>query len=75
MKIYRVLDRDASIGEQEMLIGDIEDVRDFAIERIMNGWEDDDYNEDNVEEEFKDDDKMLKFLDSWGAIVEIVYNK
>ena len=75
MKIYRVIDRDANIGEQEMLIGDIYDVSEFAIERIMNGWDDDDYNEDNVEEEFKDDEKMLKFLDSWGAIVEIVYNK
>jgi len=67
IKIYSVIDRDDSSQKPTYYKG-IEELRDFAKDRLYNGWETD------VEEDDLDDDViMFDFLQNdYGVDIEVI---
>jgi len=67
IKIYSVIDRDDS-GQKPTYYKGIEELRDFAKDRLYSGWETD------VEEDDLDDDViMFDFLQNdYGVDIEVI---
>ena len=67
IKIYSVIDRDDS-GQKPSYYKGIEELRDFAKDRLYSGWETD------VEEDDLDDDViMFDFLQNdYGVDIEVI---
>ena len=67
LTIYKGVDRDDSTQEPIHFKG-IEALRDFAVDRLYNGWE-----TDVTEEDLEDDQKVLDFLQNdYGMDITIV---
>jgi hypothetical protein len=67
IKIYSVIDRDDS-GQRPIYYKGTEELRDFAKDRLYNGWE------TNVKEDDLDDDViMFDFLQNdYGVDIEVI---
>ena len=67
LTIYKGVDRDDSNQKPTYFKG-IEALRDFAVDRLYNGWE-----TDITKEDLDDDQKMLDFLENdYGMDITIV---
>jgi hypothetical protein len=67
IKIYSVIDRD-DVGQKPTYYKGIESLRDFAKDRLYNGWE-----TDVTEEDLDDDVIMFNFLQNdYGVDIEII---
>lgn len=67
LTIYKGVDRDDSTQKPINFKG-IEALRDFAVDRLYNGWE-----TDVTEEDLEDDQKVLDFLQNdYGMDITIV---
>jgi hypothetical protein len=67
IKVYKVVDRDDS-DQKPMYYKGIEELRDFAIDRLYSGWD------TKVEEEdLNDDDTLFDFLQNdYGVDIEVI---
>ena len=67
IKIYKMTDRDDSSQTPTFFKG-IEEVRDFAIDRLYGGWE-----TDVTEEDLSNDETLFNFLQNdYGVDIEVV---
>ena len=67
IKIYSLIDRD-DLQARPMIFKGIESLREFALDRLDNGWD-----TDITEEELEDDDKLFNFLDKdYGCDIDII---
>ena len=67
IKIYKMTDRDDSSQTPTFFKG-IEELRDFAIDRLYGGWE-----TDVEEEDLNDDETLFDFLQNdYGVDIEVV---
>ena len=67
IKIYKMTDRDDSSQTPTFFKG-IEELRDFAIDRLYSGWE-----TDVEEEDLNDDETLFDFLQNdYGVDIEVV---
>ena len=67
IKIYKMTDRDDS-GQTPTFFKGIEELRDFAIDRLYSGWE-----TDVEEEDLNDDETLFDFLQNdYGVDIEVV---
>jgi len=67
IKIYSVIDRD-DVGQKPTYHKGIESLRDFAKDRLYNGWE-----TDVTEEDLDDDVTMFNFLQNdYGVDIEVI---
>lgn len=67
IKVYKVVDRDDT-DQKPMYYRGIEELRDFAIDRLYSGWD------TKVEEEdLNNDDTLFNFLQNdYGVDIEVI---
>ena len=67
IKVYKVVDRDDS-DQKPMYYRGIEELRDFAIDRLYSGWD-----TEVEEEDLNDDDTLFDFLQNdYGVDIEVI---
>lgn len=67
IKVYKVVDRDDT-DQKPMYYRGIEELRDFAIDRLYSGWD-----TEVEEEDLNDDDTLFDFLQNdYGVDIEVI---